>query len=46
MIQTIIISVSISAVVSGVFTFFMISKASKALSVEVTKYISRTNKTK
>lgn len=46
MIQTIIISVSISAIVSGIFTLVMISKSSKALSVEVTKYISRTNKTK
>lgn len=46
MIQTIIISVAISSVISGVFTLIMISKSSKALSVEVTKYISRSNKTK
>lgn len=46
MIQTIVIAVGISVTISAIFTFAMIAKSSKALSVEVTKYISRNQNNK
>lgn len=41
MVQTIVISVSISCVISALFTFFMIYKSSKALGQQITRDLSK-----